>query len=146
MAISKITNPEKSYTIEQFITFKDDDTASYNNLSFRDKYDNIIYPIKNIIDDYTDELNELLVDVVMSESEFLRYRYRPKLLAFDIYGNAELDFLILAMNGMCNMKEFDSKNIKLIKNKDLDSFITSIFNANKDDLDIYNSAIYETTS
>lgn len=146
MAISKITNPEKSYTIEQFITFKDDDTASYNNLSFKDKYDNIIYPIKNIIDDYTDELNELLVDVVMSESEFLRYRYRPKLLAFDIYGNAELDFLILAMNGMCNMKEFDSKNIKLIKNKDLDSFITSIFNANKDDLDIYNSAIYETTS
>lgn len=146
MAISKITNPEKSYTIEQFITFKDDDTASYNNLSFRDKYDNIIYPIKNIIDDYIDELNELLVDVVMSESEFLRYRYRPKLLAFDIYGNAELDFLILAMNGMCNMKEFDSKNIKLIKNKDLDSFITSIFNANKDDLDIYNSAIYETTS
>lgn len=146
MAISKITNPEKSYTVEQFITFKDDDTASYNNLSFRDKYDNIIYPIKNIIDDYTDELNELLVDVVMSESEFLKYRYRPKLLAFDIYGNAELDFLILAMNGMCNMKEFDSKNIKLIKNKDLDSFITSIFNANKDDLDIYNSAIYETTS
>ena len=146
MAISKITNPEKSYTVEQFITFKDDDTASYNNLSFRDKYDNIIYPIKNIIDDYIDELNELLVDVVMSESEFLKYRYRPKLLAFDIYGNAELDFLILAMNGMCNMKEFDSKNIKLIKNKDLDSFITSIFNANKDDLDIYNSAIYETTS
>lgn len=146
MAISKITNPEKSYTVEQFITFKDDDTASYNNLSFRDKYDNIIYPIKNIIDDYIDELNELLVDVVMSESEFLKYRYRPKLLAFDIYGNSELDFLILAMNGMCNMKEFDSKNIKLIKNKDLDSFITSIFNANKDDLDIYNSAIYETTS
>ena len=146
MAISKITNPEKSYTIEQFITFKDDDTASYNNLSFRDKYDNIIYPIKNIIDDYTDELNELLVDVVMSESEFLRYRYRPKLLAFDIYSNAELDFLILAMNGVCNMKEFDSRSIKLIKNKDLDNFITSIFNANKDDLDIYNSAIYETTS
>lgn len=146
MAISKITNPEKSYTIEQFITFKDDDTASYNNLSFRDKYDNIIYPIKNIIDDYIDELNELLVDVVMSESEFLRYRYRPKLLAFDIYGNAELDFLILAMNGVCNMKEFDSRSIKLIKNKDLDNFITSIFNANKDDLDIYNSAIYETTS
>ena len=146
MAISKITNPEKSYTIEQFITFKDDDTARYNNLSLRDKYDNIIYPIKNIIDDYTDELNELLVDVVMSESEFLRYRYRPKLLAFDIYGNAELDFLILAMNGVCNMKEFDSRNIKLIKNKDLDDFITSIFNANKDDLDIYNSAIYETTS
>lgn len=146
MAISKITNPEKSYTVEQFITFKDDDTASYNNLSFRDKYDNIIYPIKNIIDDYTDELNELLVDVVMSESEFLRYRYRPKLLAFDIYGNAELDFLILAMNGVCNMKEFDSRSIKLIKNKDLDNFITSIFNANKDDLDIYNSAIYETTS
>ena len=43
MALSKITNPGKTYTVEQFITFKNEDSASYNNLSFRDKYDNIIY-------------------------------------------------------------------------------------------------------
>ena len=146
MAISKITNPGKTYTVEQFITFKNEDSASYNNLSFRDKYDNIIYPIKNIIDDYSDELKELLVDVEMSEAEYLKYRYRPKLLANDIYGNPELDFLILTMNGICNMKEFNSRKIKLIKDDDLDEFITSVFNANKKDLDIYNSATYETTS
>ncbi len=146
MALTKITSPAKTYTVEQFITFKSEDTASYNNLSFRDKYDNIIYPIKNIIDDYSDELKELLVEVEMNETEYLKYRYKPKLLAIDIYGNPELDFLILTMNGICNMKEFNSRKIKLIKESDLNDFITSIFNANKDDLDIYNSALYETTS
>ena len=50
------------------------------------------------------------------------------------------------MNGICNMKEFNSRKIKLIKDDDLDEFITSVFNANKKDLDIYNSATYETTS
>lgn len=146
MALAKVTDPSKTSTVEEFITFKDDTTISYNNLSFKDKYDSIIYPIKNIIDDYTTELMSLAVDVTMNEEEYLKYRYKPKLLAYDVYGNGELDFLILTINGVCNMKEFDSRTIKLIKAADLDDFITSIFNANKDDLDIYNSAIYETTS
>lgn len=145
MGLLNITDPGKTSTIEDFITFKDDVTVSYNNFSFKDKYDNIIYPIKNIVDDYIDELKKLLVEVTMSETEYLKYRYKPKLLANDIYGNPELDFLIMAMNGMCNMKEFDSKTIYLIRDIDLDNFITSIFNANKDDLDIYNSGIYATT-
>lgn len=140
------SNPSKTSTIEQFISFKNDDSVSYNNLSFKDKYNNIIYPIKNIIDDYIDELKELSVDVTMSDEEFLRYKYRPKVLANDVYGNPELDFIILTMNGICNVKEFDSKNIKLIKDRDLDDFITAVFNANKEDLDTYNSEIYATTS
>lgn len=146
MSLTGVSSPGTSSTIEEFISFKNDDSASYNNFSFKDKYGNIIYPIKNIIDDYTEELSELTIDITMSESEFLKYKYRPKVLANDVYGNPELDFLILAINGICNVKEFDSREIKLIRENDLDDFITSIYNANKEDLDIYNSELYSTTS
>lgn len=139
MSLLVISDPEKSSTIAEFISFKNTDTISYNNLSFKDRYDNIIYPIKNIIDDYMDELMEMTIDVTMSDEEYLKYRYRPKLLARYLYGNAELDFLIMRINGICNMKEFNSKKIKLIKEDDLQDFLKAIFNANKNDMDIYNA-------
>lgn len=139
MSLTNTTDPNKTFTIEEFISFKDDTTISYNNLSFRERYDNISYPVKNIIDDYFDELMELTHEVTMNEKEFVRYRYRPRLLANDIYENPDLDFIILAINNICNVKEFDSKTIKLIKVDELEDFLTVIFNANKSDIDIYNS-------
>lgn len=139
MALKSVTEASKTSTIQEFISFKNSDAISYDNISFKDKYDNIIYPVKNIIDDYIDELIELTIDVTMSDIEFLKYRYKPKLLARDIYDNAELDFLIMRINGICNMKEFDMKSLKLVKEDDLLDFLNSIYNANKADIDIYNS-------
>lgn len=133
------TDPNKTSTIEEFISFKDDTTISYNNLSFRDRYDNISYPIKNIIDDYHDELMELVKEVTMSETEYIRYRYKPRLLANDIYDNPDLDFIIMAINGICNMKEFDNQTINLIRVDELEEFLTVVFNSNKNDIDVYNS-------
>lgn len=142
MAYLNIGNPEYTSTIEQFISYKNDDTISYDLLSFKDKYDNIIYPVMNIIDDYIEELTNLSIKVTLSDSEYLKYRYKPKLLARYIYGNAELDFLILRINGICNMKEFNSKVINLISRDDLDLFLKSVYNSNKEAIDIYNSNIY----
>jgi hypothetical protein len=85
---------------------------------------------------------ELVInDVSMSETEYLKYRYRPRLLANDIYKDPNLDFVILYINGICNMKEFDipNKTLSLIKLEDLNAFLTSVFNSNKEDIDIYNS-------
>lgn len=139
MSLTNITDLNKTSTIEQFISFKDYDTISYNNLSFRERYDNISYPIKNIVDDYFEELMELVEEVSLNEEEFIRYRYRPRLLANDIYENPDLDFIILAINNICNMKDFDSRTINLIRVDRLEEFLTTIFNANKTDIDIYNS-------
>lgn len=139
MSINMNSDPNKSFSIEEFISFKDDTTISYNNLSFRERYDNISFPVKNIIDDYFDELMELTKEVTMSDDEFRKYQYKPRLLANDLYDNPDLDFLIMAINNICNMKEFDSKTIKLVKVSDLEDFLTSVFNANKNDIDVYNA-------
>lgn len=144
MALMRVTDPKKTATVEEFISFKNDDTISYNNLSFKEKYDNIIYPIKNIIDDYIDELMQMTIEVTMSETEYLKYKYKPKLLAGYVYDNQELDFLILRINGITNMKEFDMRTIKLVKEDDLTEFLLAVYNANKNDIEIYdsNSGIY----
>lgn len=139
MGLTNTTDPNKTFTIEEFITFKDDTTISYNNLSFRERYDNISYPIKNIVDDYFEELMELVKEVTLNDEEYIKYRYRPRLLANDVYENPDLDFIILAINNICNMKEFDSRTINLIKVDDLEEFLITIFNANKNDIDVYNS-------
>lgn len=139
MGFMSLSDPNKSSTIEEFISFKDDDSFSYNNLSFRDKYDNIIYPIKNIIDDYMEELMQLTIDVELSETEYIKYRYKPRLLANDIYNNPDIDFILLAINGICNMKEFNFRKLRLIKIDDLNDFLTDIYNANKEFLDLYNA-------
>lgn len=139
MGLTLVTDPNKTSTVEEFITFKDTESVSYNNLSFRERYDNISFPIKNIVDDYFDELMELTTEVTLTESEYLKYRYKPRLLANDVYSNPDLDFIILAINNICNMKDFDSQVINLIKVNELEEFLTSIYNANKTDIDIYNS-------
>src|SRR5574344_2109562 len=93
-------------TLAEFISYSNSTKISYNNLSFIDILDDIKFPIVNIIDDYVDEIKDKSFDVTLSDKEYLKYKYRPKLLANDIYGNGEYYFIILAINGICNVKEF----------------------------------------
>lgn len=127
----------KSYTVKQFITFQSSDPVTYSNLALWVKsisQDNIIYTYDNIIYTYLDELKMICYNIEMSNEEFRKYKYKPKLLAYDIYGATELYFIILAINGIncINMKEFDRKKLRLPKANDLANIITAIYNAETD--------------
>ncbi len=37
----------------------------------------------------------------------MKYKYRPKLLSYDIYDNAELYYIILRLNDLYNVKDFN---------------------------------------
>ena len=67
----------------------------------------------------------------MTDSEFNKYRFKPKRLAYDLYGSTELYFAILFTNGICNIKEFNRKNIKLIKKSDMILLLEAIYNAER---------------
>lgn len=126
-------------TLAEFISYSNSTKISYNNLSFIDILDDIKFPIVNIIDDYVDEIKDKSFDVTLSDKEYLKYKYRPKLLANDIYGNGEYYFIILAINGICNVKEFTMKTLKLLRRDDLVDVVTRIYNAEKNNIEIYNS-------
>ena len=102
--------PETTYTLDQFIACQSDTNFCYNNLSFIDQIDNIKFNIYNVVSDYKDEIvDKYCVDVEFTDEQLTKYKYRPKLLCYDIYGNQELYYLILIINDICSVKDFSKK-------------------------------------
>ena len=129
----------KYQTISEFIELDSQTPISYNNLSFKEKIENIEFTIHNVIFDYITEIKSYAYKVTMSDKEFIRYKYRPKLLANDIYGNSEFYFIILAINNLADIKDFNNKTILLLKKEDLIDIISKIYNAEKSNIDTFNN-------
>lgn len=110
MAASKLNNPATTYTIDQMIGLKNSDSITYKNFSILQKSlqdDSLVYSIDNVIYDYMDEINQYKRLVGFSDMEVVKYKYKPKLFSYDVYGSTECYFVIMALNGICNVKEFD---------------------------------------
>lgn len=81
----------------------------------------------NLVIKYMPELKELKVKIELSNQEYAKYKYNPKVLSHDIYGTTELWFLILEANEMHSVVEFDSRTIYLFRT-DIVEKLTRILN------------------
>ena len=128
---------ELTYTVEDFIELgKDIDDIQYYKFSILakavdDAVNPILYAEHNVIYDYEEEFKKLAEQVVMTDSEYQKYKFRPKLLAYDLYGSTELFFSILFLNGMYNIKDFTRKSLKLIRKEYMIQLLEAIYNAEK---------------
>jgi hypothetical protein len=63
-----------------------------------------------------------------------RYKYFPDILAYDIYGNTQLDYIVMLCNGIIDPKEFDfSRSTLYLPAKSvLNQFLTEIANSEDD--------------
>lgn len=131
--------PENTYTVEQFISAGKLTSVSYDKLSYRDRVSNgTQVAVLNIIDDYFDEIKDQEVNVRLSKEEYRKYRFKPKLLCHDIYGNGELYWIILRLNGMIDVKEFDIDTLKMLPVEAMSTLLTQIYNAEYKWMDLYN--------
>ena len=131
--------PKDTYTLEQYANSGKNVTISYNNLSYRELINsNLIVPIFNVLDDYIDDLKRIAVTVQLTDDQYYNYMYKPKLLSQDIYGNTELYIVILRLNGMCDMKEFNKKKLKMLTIDNMNEALTLIYNTEKKYIDQYN--------
>lgn len=136
-----MAKPENAATIEEFIYNGKTTTLSYDALSFKNSLSNgTLVTVLNVIDDYIEELRERAILISMSVEEYRKYKYKPKLLSIDLYGNPELYFIILLINDMADVKEFDKRNIYLLRKNTFFELLSNIYNAEKKVLDIYNEA------
>lgn len=128
-------SPSKTSTIESFIDMGTVDEITYYKFSILVKCledSDIQYSQTNIIYDYMEELKGIAVEYELTDNEFTKYKYKPKRLAYDLYGSTEIYFLILAINGMCNIKDFSKKKIKLFYRNDLLNILNEIYAAEQD--------------
>jgi hypothetical protein len=106
----------------------------------KDPQNNIEYDVFNVVSDYMNELKAMAKEVELTEAEYYTYRFRPKVLAQYLYGNTELYFIILWLNDMWSVKDFDLRKIKLIKNSDLAQALSSINASERSFIEAYNES------
>lgn len=130
MSSVAIINADKTYTLDQFISMQSSDQLTYKNFAILEKYNNIEYLDHNLIDDYLTEFLSVAVELVLDDSQFIRYKYSPDLLSYDVYGTTQLDFVILALNDMVDPKEFTKKKIKMLYNSAIKELMSYVYNSN----------------
>ena len=130
------STPNISSSIEEFIAAGENNaTISYYNMSIlqvettEDQTMQIQFTIDNLINDYLDILRDIAVKVPLTDAEKRKYHYNPDLLAYDIYGSTELDFVILMLNGIIDHKEFNMPKVLLINKSDLINVLSRIYTA-----------------
>ena len=119
---------ETNISLDNFVDSKPSNELSYHNLSLLE-YDptyKIEYNVFNVLSDYINDLKKLSVEVELTKNEYYTYRYRPKLLANFLYGNGELYFIILWVNDIWSVKDFDFRKLKLISRNDLSDFLSKV--------------------
>ena len=138
----------KTYTLQDFIIQGEiSSVMSYDKLLLKVKNsDGNIFPMYNLINDYYDELIISSVMIKMNDTEFKRYQFRPKLLSYDLYGSTELFFLILLLNSMSSIKQFNTNRVKVLRPDSIGKILSYIYGTEQDNITNNRTKINEPTT
>lgn len=125
-----VSNPALTYTLDQFIQMKYSDEMTFRNFSIVEIVNDLEMIDHNLIEDYLDELDQICVNCVLDDEQFKKYKFAPDLLAYDVYGSTQIDFVIMYANGIYDPKEFTKKTIRLPYKSGMKTFLNAVYNAN----------------
>lgn len=143
-------NPATTYTLEEFVDMQSQDELTYANFSIINYDPTVQFAQDCVLDYYLAELKALCLKVNgFTTEQISKYKYCPDLLAYDVYGSVQLDFVVLKCNGIIDPKEFDFKRgyLLLPKSTVLKEFLSMVYNAEKDWIDLNRKTLqtmYET--
>ena len=123
-----VLNPATTYNIDDFIAMRNTDKLTYYNFSVLEKLKNIEFLNFNVIEEYLDILP--VEKITLEPEQMARYRYKPDLLSYDLYGSTQLDIVILLINDMIDPKDFDRTRIYLPYASALSEFLDRVYTAN----------------
>ena len=119
-------------TLESFINYKNlDNNVYYKDLSIFEKSidGKSVLLSYNILNDYRKEIYDIKKKKNITNEEFQKYQYQPKKLAYDLYGSTEYYYMILFINSMTNIKEFNRRRINLMRAKDMSNVLSAIYSS-----------------
>ena len=127
-----VANPALTYTLTDFIEVGRTDQLTYDAFSLFNELNGINIATYNIVSDYMRELKQLCVQIPkenITVDQLARYKYNPDLLAYDIYGTTQLDFIVLYCNNIIDPKEFDfhHRYLYLPRASVLQTFLSEIY-------------------
>lgn len=132
MAVNEVISADTTITVEDFIALRSSDDITYYNYSILEYLNGFDMFVTNLLYDYQDELDEMTMTVELSPKEQAKYRYKPYLFAFDLYGSTETKFIIMMLNGIIDPKEFDFDKVKVISYSNLVTILNRMEAVNED--------------
>lgn len=88
---------------------------------------NIQIPFASFTDKYKDFLNTIIVTVSLSDEERAKYRYKPKMVSYDLYNTTEFWNDILLINNFYSLSEFQpGETLKVYDPNKLKDYINEI--------------------
>lgn len=139
MILKNTNDPTLTHNLSEFLQAgRNSKAASYGDFCYFERDGNIVYTVKNIMDTYLPELKELAIVVVLSDEEYDKYVYNPKRLAYDVYGSTDLYHIIMQLNNIANIRDFDMKRLLMLRKSDLMEIITRIMTGESKDMAMFN--------
>lgn len=132
MPVSGSIKADQTITVQDFIALRTSDEITYFNYSILEYLNGFDMFITNLLYDYEDELQDIAITVTLTNIEKAKYRYKPYLFAYDVYGSTELKFIIMMLNNIIDPKDFDFDKVKLIKPGDLSTILNRINAVNEE--------------
>ena len=107
-------------TIQSIIQNGKEEKLTNRELSYKSVITNsagqkFIVNMSNLYEKYYDILLDYVVTVVLTEEEYTRYKFKPKVLSKDLYGTYDLHFMLLRLNHIYSVIEFDFTELKVFK-------------------------------
>lgn len=126
-------NPSLKHTLEEFIDAgKASTEISYYSTSILDGNQGVMYSIDNVIFDYLTEFKQISELCELSNAEYQHYMYDGVyLLAYDLYKSRDLAYIILAINGIYDPKDFIMNPVRLIRRDLLTEMLSQVYNAER---------------
>lgn len=112
----------RSYSrIKDLITFGENLSLSHEKLHFQKMMklkngNKIKINYSGVFDRYFHLIKEKALYITLTNEEFAKYKFQPKLLCYDVYGDIELAPLILRINNMLSVTDFTRQELYLFKN------------------------------
>ena len=88
---------------------------------------NIQIPFSSFTNKYKDFLNTIIVDVSLTDEERAKYRYKPKMVSYDLYNTTEFWNDLLIINNFFSLSEFQpGETMKVYDPNKLKDYINEI--------------------
>lgn len=123
----KNTDTSRYTSLDKFI--KEGVSNSYNiqNLHYYTKVNDLTLPTLNILRErYYSVIFNMCVYVELDDIAYENYKYQPKKLSKDLYGTIDLWHIIIWINGMTSVTEFNRRKIVLFDQQGLDTLVKII--------------------
>lgn len=79
----------------------------------KNRIGDIVFTEQSYLFKYYRLLTKNMQELTLTDDEFVKYRYQPKLFCQDRYGTPELWALLLFVNNMTSVVQFNRKNISV---------------------------------